>query len=140
MNDPFKEFGEDGFRALAAAFYRRIATDDVVGWFYIEERRAFAEVRMTDFLIYRFGGSDHYIKQGERHAHLRLHHPWFGITPHVRDRWLELMNASMDEVGLIGSPRERLDHFFLDTCSALVNHDGTAGATPAAFAERVKRP
>ena len=104
MNDPFKEFGEDGFRALAAAFYRRIATDDVVGRFYIEERRAFAEVRMADFLIYRFGGSDRYIKHGECHAHLRLHHPWFGITPHVRDRWLELMTASMDEVGLTGPP------------------------------------
>lgn len=140
MNEPFKDFGEDGFRALAAAFYRRIATDDVVGRFYVEERRALAEGRMADFLIYRFGGSDRYIKQGECHAHLRLHHPWFGITPHVRDRWLELMNASMDEVGLLGSARERLDHFFLDTSTALVNHDGTAGATPAAFAQRVKRP
>lgn len=140
MNDPFKEFGEDGFRALAAAFYRRIATDDVVGRFYIEERRAFAEEHMADYLIYRFGGSDHYIKQEECHAHLRLHHPWFGITPQVRDRWLELMNASMDEVGLTGPPRERLDHFFFDTCSTLVNHDGTPGGTPPAFVQRAKRP
>jgi len=140
MNEPFKEFGEEGFRALAAAFYRRIATDDVVGRFYIEERRAFAEGRMADYLIYRFGGSDRYIKEGERHAHLRLHHPWYGITPQVRDRWLELMAASMDEVGLIGPARERLDHFFLDTCATLVNHDGTGEESPPAFVQKAKRP
>jgi len=46
----------------------------------------------------------------------------------------------MDEVGLTGPPRERLDHFFLDTCTALVNHDGTADGTPPTFVQRAKRP
>jgi len=138
MNDPFKEFGEEGFAALAAAFYRRIATDDIVGKFYSPERRAFAEGRLADFSIYRFGGSNRYLVEGEGHAHLQIHHPWSGITPAVRDRWLEMMRASMDEVGLTGPGRERLEDFFVDTSSALVNYDGVK-CPGDYFSAKVKR-
>jgi hemoglobin len=139
MNELFKEFGEDGFAALAAAFYRRVATDEVVGYYYHPKRLKIAEGRLGDFLIYRFGGSDRYMREGGGHDFLGIHHHWSGITPLVRDRWLEMMSASMDEVGLTGPARQRLEDFFADTSNVLVNDDGSGNSSITRFSEQVKR-
>jgi hemoglobin len=119
MNDPFKEFGEDGFRALAAAFYRRVRVDDVVGVLYHRDRLDHAETELLNFLIIHFGGSNHYPDQS-RPPYLGRRHLWMSITPRQRDRWLEMMGAAMDEINLTGPARQRLNDFFTDTANALV--------------------
>lgn len=53
-----------------------------------------------------------------------MRHGWMTIGLPERDRWLEMMGAAMDEVGLTGEARRRLDQFFADTADALVNDDG----------------
>ena len=52
--------GEDGFHRLIAAFYQRIATDDILGPMYPKEDLSGAEYRLREFLIQRFGGPDRY--------------------------------------------------------------------------------
>jgi hemoglobin len=139
MNDPFKEFGEAGFVALSAAFYRWVATDDVVGYYYHPDRLKIAEGRLADFLVYRFGGSDKYITEGIGHDFLGMHHHWTGITPTVRNRWLEMMSAAMDEVGLTGPPRQRLEDFFTDISNVLVNDDGSGEPDGGRYKAQIKR-
>jgi len=121
MEEPFHEFGEEGFAALTAAFYRRLKEDDVVGPMYPKDPATFrfAEERLLRFLVGRFDGRTNEWQGGP----LGLRHGWLEIGRRERDRWLELMFAAMDEIGLEGPARERLDHYFTDTADALVNQD-----------------
>lgn len=61
-----------------------------------------AEQRLRDFLIYRFGGSDRYIKE-RGHPRLRMRHAPFKIGIEERDRWLQIMSEAMEEAE---TPRE----------------------------------
>jgi hemoglobin len=126
MTEPFDQFGEEGFIALVAAFYRRLRVDDIVGALYPKDRDRLelAERRLSDFLISRFGGSNRYSEE-RGHPRLGMRHSWMSIGLVERDRWLEMMTAAMDEVGLTGPARQRLDQFFTDTADALVNEDET---------------
>lgn len=137
MKEPFDQVGEAGFGAIATAFYRRVATDDLVGSFYRKDCMKFAEGRLRDYLIYRFGGSDKYLAEGLGHDYLGLLHSWMRITPTVRKRWLELMFAAMDEVGVTGQARQRLEEFFEHTSNAMVNTLDTKDAPrPKPFSRR----
>jgi hemoglobin len=91
--------GEQGIADLVAAFYRRVRKDDLIGPMYPDDDWEGAEQRLAGFLIYRFGGSDDYI-QKRGHPRLRMRHAPFAIGVAQRDRWLELMQAAMDEVAV----------------------------------------
>ncbi len=141
MDEPFKEFGEEGFDALVAAFYRRLREDDVVGAMYPrrdEERMRHAQIRLRDFLCDRFGGSKG-LFEGEGKPYLGIRHRWMTISTREGDRWLELMQAAMDEVGLAGPARRRLNDFFTDTANALVTHREDHAITPSEFVSPGKR-
>src|SRR4051812_42220218 len=88
--------GEAGFERLVAGFYRRVATDDVLGAMYPKHGLAGAEQRLRDFLVQRFGGPDRYSQQ-RGHPRLRMRHVPFAIDQHARDRWISLMEAALDE-------------------------------------------
>lgn len=120
MDEPFEEFGEEGFTALVAAFYRRVKVDDLVGEFYRMGDLAEGEVRLRDFLIQRFGGPDRYHERAKFDGNLGITHQWMEITPKVRERWIEMMSSAMDEVGLDGPARRRLEEHFDDVSRALV--------------------
>lgn len=95
--DVMKVLGEQGIADLVAAFYRRVPDDDLIGPMYPDDDWEGAEQRLAGFLIYRFGGSDDYI-QKRGHPRLRMRHAPYAIGVAQRDRWLELMQAAMDEV------------------------------------------
>lgn len=103
--------GEQGFTDLVAAFYRRVKTDDVIGPMYPQDDWDGSEERLRDFLIFRFGGSDRYI-QKRGHPRLRMRHAPFKIGDAQRDRWLQLMSESMDEIKLDYVARQHLGAFF----------------------------
>lgn len=112
--------GEEGFATLIAAFYRRVRTDDVIGPMYPEDDWEGSEKRLRDFLIFRFGGSDRYLIQ-RGHPRLRMRHVPFRIGETERDRWLELMDAAMDEIKLGGEARAHLAAFFAQVADFLRN-------------------
>ncbi len=77
--------GEEGFARLVAAFYRQIPKDDILGPMYPAADLEGAELRLRDYLIYRFGGPDRYIRD-RGHPRLRARHFPFAITQAARDR------------------------------------------------------
>lgn len=115
--------GEEGFARLVAAFYRRVRADDLIGSMYPPDDWEGAERRLADFLIFRFGGSDRYLQE-RGHPRLRMRHLPFSIGEAERDRWLALMEAAMDEVGVVGEPRESLAAFFAQVADFMRNREG----------------
>jgi hemoglobin len=115
--------GEDGFRRLVAAFYRRVAGDDVLRPMYPEPDLAGAEERLRLFLIQRFGGPMTYSQQ-RGHPRLRMRHAPFAIDRRGRDRWVELMEAALAEVKLPDAAVAPLRTFFHDAATFVINRDG----------------
>jgi hemoglobin len=125
-SDLFAALGEEKFTRLVGAFYAQVPGDDVLGPMYPPHDLAGAEQRLREFLIYRCGGPPRYL-QARGHPRLRMRHAPFSIDQRARDRWLQLMNAAMDEVGLAGDTRARLHAFLADVATFLINR---AGNTP----------
>jgi len=118
--DVFSALGEEGFRALIAAFYRQVRTDDILGPIYPANDLDGAEERLRDFLIFRFGGPERYIET-RGHPRLRMRHAPFPVDRAGRDRWLQLMQNALNETGVTGEVRELLWNYFESTAAAMMN-------------------
>jgi hemoglobin len=116
----YKLLGEDYFVRLTAAFYRRVATDDLLGTMYPKHDLAGAEERLRGFLIQRFGGPQTYSER-RGHPRLRMRHAPFRIDQAARDRWVALMSAALDEVKTPDNARPALDRFFADAATFMIN-------------------
>jgi len=112
--------GEDGFARLTAAFYRRVADDDVLGPMYPKEDLAGAEERLRAFLVFRFGGPQTYLEK-RGHPRLRMRHAPFAIDQAARDRWIRLMGAAMEETRLPAEVAELLREFFGSVATFMIN-------------------
>lgn len=123
MEEVFQQLGEDGITDMVAAFYRRAQGDDLIGPMYPQDDWEGSEKRLRDFLTYRFGGPDTYIRE-RGHPRLRMRHAPFAIGGAERDRWLELMAAAMDETGVPDPARQMLDAFFAQVADAMRNQPG----------------
>lgn len=123
-SDLYASIGEDGFRQLIGAFYRRVPGDPILGPMYPAHDLAGAETRLRDFLIGRFGGPPRYVEQ-RGHPRLRLRHAPFPIDAAARQRWLELMSAALDETALPADAAAVLRDFFGAVATMLVNRPGT---------------
>lgn len=126
MDEPdlYAAIGENGFRRLIGAFYRRVPGDPILGPMYPAHDLAGAEARLGDFLIGRCGGPPRYIEQ-RGHPRLRLRHAPFPISPEARERWLELMDAALDETALPADAAAFLRDFFGAVATMLVNRPET---------------
>ena len=112
--------GEDGFTRLVAGFYRRVATDDILRPMYPADDLAGAERRLRDFLVQRFGGPMTYSQQ-RGHPRLRMRHAPFAIDPRGRDRWIDLMEASLVEADLPAAAIPPLRKFFHEAATSMIN-------------------
>jgi hemoglobin len=117
--------GENGIRGMAAAFYRRVKTDDLLGPMYPENDLAGAEERLAEFLLFRLGASTRYLET-RGHPRLRMRHIPFKIDIAERDRWLELMSAAMDEARIPATARGFLDPFFAQVADFMRNQPDRA--------------
>lgn len=118
-----RDLGPGGFDRLVAAFYRRVKEDDLIGPMYPDDDWEGSEARLAGFLRFRFGIDDSYVRE-RGHPRLRMRHMPFSIGEAERDRWLDLMNGAMDEVGLDGAGREMLTAFFAQTADFMRNREG----------------
>jgi hemoglobin len=119
-NEVYPLIGEDGFTRLAAAFYRRVPQDAILGAMYPKDDLAGAEQRLRDFLVFRFGGPQRYIEE-RGHPRLRMRHAPFAIDQIARDRWLKLMSEALDEAALPADAVETLRAFFDPTATFMIN-------------------
>lgn len=115
-----REVGPEGIDAMVAAFYRRVPDDDLLGPMYPKEDLSGAEERLRDFLKFRLLGDPVYqFKRG--HPRLRMRHMPFSIGEAERDRWLELMEAAMDETGVSKEAHAALLPFFAQVADFMRN-------------------
>ncbi len=112
--------GEEGFARLAAAFYRKVANDDILGPMYPKDDLQGAEERLRDFLVGRFGGPPRYIEQ-RGHPRLRMRHMPFAVNASARDRWVHLMTNAAHEAQLPAEATEVLLGFFGPMATFLIN-------------------
>ena len=112
--------GDEGFARLVAAFYRRVATDEILSPMYPKHDLAGAEQRLRAFLIQRFGGPGIYSQQ-RGHPRLRMRHGPFKIDRAGRDRWIELMEAALVEAALPPEAIPPLRKFFHDSATFMIN-------------------
>ncbi len=124
MNEPastvFDRVGRDGIMRLSAAFYRRVAADDLLGTIYPRDDLEGAEMRLASFLIQRFGGPDDYSQQ-RGHPRLRMRHAPFAIDRDARDRWMHLMAAALRECSFEADVRQQLIIYFEDAATFMIN-------------------
>ncbi len=118
--DIYSLIGDDGFRRLVGAFYRQVADDDVLGEMYPRADLAGAEDRLRDFLIFRFGGPQHYLET-RGHPRLRMRHAPFHVDKTARDRWMKLMNNALAEAALPPEAEAVLRAFFDSTATFMIN-------------------
>lgn len=112
--------GAVGIDAMVAGFYRRVREDDLIGPMYPDDDWEGSEKRLRLFLRFRLLGEPEYtLRRG--HPRLRGRHMPFAIGEAERDRWLQLMGAAMDEVGVTGQVREDLDAFFFQVADFMRN-------------------
>lgn len=119
-NEVYGSIGQVGFERLIAAFYKQIPADDILGPMYKGRDISAAELRLRDFLIYRFGGPEKYIEE-RGHPRLRMRHAPFIINQAARERWMQLMRNALDEVSLPAQAAEALLKFFDSTATAMIN-------------------
>jgi hemoglobin len=119
-DDIYGEIGEEGFRRLAAAFYRQVPADDILGPMYPADDLPGAEERLCDFLVGRFGGPSRYIER-RGHPRLRMRHVPFAIDGPARHRWMQLMTRALAEAQLPSSAVAQLHEFFESVSTMLIN-------------------
>lgn len=116
----YELLGEAAIEQIVAAFYRRVPQDDVLGAMYPAGDLEGAERRLRTFLIYRFGGPHTYLEE-RGHPRLRMRHAPFAVDARARDRWMSLMMAAVDEVGVAQEHRDYLETFLGDIATFLRN-------------------
>lgn len=119
--DIYSIIGEEGFTRLAAAFYRQVPQDDILGAMYPRAELQDAEQRLRNFLIYRFGGPQKYIEE-RGHPRLRARHLPFRIDQAARDRWIHLMGRALADAALPAEVEQLLRAFFEHMSTFMINH------------------
>jgi len=117
----YEQIGEDGFARLVRAFYAQIPTDEILGPMYTEDDDLEgAELRLREFLVFRFGGPQRYIEM-RGHPRMRMRHARFHIDLAARDRWIELMERALDETKLPAEADQEMRAFFGAVATFLIN-------------------
>ena len=120
IDDLYGSVGEPAITRLVAAFYAQVPGDDILGAMYPAEDLPGAEQRLRDFLIFRFGGPQHYLEQ-RGHPRLRQRHAPFQIDEAARNRWMELMSKAATESGFPPEFRAALMEFFGSIATFMIN-------------------
>ena len=118
--------GSSGFERLVAGFYRRVAEDDILRPLYPPGDLAPAIRRLRMFLEQYFGGPTTYTQE-RGHPRLRARHMRFLIDQQARDRWVELMNASLEEADFSAEISAVMREYFEMAATFLMNTPPDSG-------------
>jgi hemoglobin len=112
--------GEEFFVKLVDGFYQGIETDEVLSVMYQGRDLVQARRHLALFLLQYWGGPTTY--QSERgHPRLRMRHMPFVIDADARDRWLDHMQASLEQLEMPVTAREDLWNYLVAAANSLVN-------------------
>lgn len=116
--------GEETFRTLVHGFYVRVKEDPIIGPMYPHHDWEGAEDRLRWFLAQYWGGPQEFSAH-RGHPRLRMRHHQFTIDQAARDRWLELMGESLQEIDedtLGQEHRAALWEHMVRVADMLINH------------------
>lgn len=116
----YVQLGEDGFKRLAAAFYRRVASDPVLSKLYPPDNLQAAERHLYLFLVQYWGGPTTY-SQERGHPRLRMRHQPFHIGEAERDAWVTAMLAAMQDSAVPEPAFSRMRDYFENAATFLRN-------------------
>ena len=111
--------GEATFRKLVDTFYAKVEADEVLRAIFPEDLEAGKEWQYL-FLMQYWGGPSTYAEL-RGHPRLRMRHFPFPITPELRNRWVEHMYESIDEVGIKEPARSMMREYFDFAATAMIN-------------------
>jgi len=112
--------GEGFFVKLVDGFYEGIEADEVLSVMYQGHDLVLARRHLALFLQQYWGGPTTY--QTERgHPRLRMRHMPFVIDADARDRWLDHMQASLEQLEMPLAAREELWGYLVAAANSLVN-------------------
>jgi hemoglobin len=114
--------GEEGCRALSAAFYARVGADPALRPFFPGKSRKCAIDEFAAFLI-QFLGGDEAQTQKRWWLSLRESHARFKIGPSAREAWLRQMTATLDAAPLDDVTRRALRDFFSRSSAYIIGDD-----------------
>ncbi len=114
--------GDETFRRLVDAFYRRVAQDPVLIPVFppTAEAREPGKEGQRMFLIQYFGGPRTYSDQ-KGHPRLRMRHAHFPLGQRERDAWVANMLAAVDEVGIPEPARTVMRDYFENGATFMIN-------------------
>jgi len=115
-----EQIGRQGIIDLVAAFYKKVPNDTILGPMYPLHDLDGAEERMRDYMLMRICGETEYTEK-RGHPKLRMRHMPFKIDSSARDRWLDLMGKSMNEVDIPQDVAEQLGGFFAQIADFMRN-------------------
>jgi hemoglobin len=116
----YEQLGDDGFKRLAAAFYRRVAVDPVLSKVYPQANLQRAEHNLYLFLVQYWGGPTHYAEE-RGHPRLRLRHQPFHIGESERNAWVRAMVAAMHEAAIPEPAFSTMRDYFENAATFLRN-------------------
>lgn len=91
---------------LTAVFYSRVPSDPLLGPVFARMSPDHPR-HVALFLAEVFGGPTHYSEQHGGHPNMIRHHLQRSLTQEQRRRWVELLLACGDEIGLPDDPEFR---------------------------------
>ena len=115
--------GEETFSLLVHRFYQQVRTDDILGPMYPPDDWEGAEARLKMFLVQYWGGPSDYSEQ-RGHPRLRMRHAHYPIGVTAAERWLEMMQKSLDSIDkemLNDDQRAALWDHMLKVANMLIN-------------------
>ncbi|MDY5784994.1 MULTISPECIES: globin [unclassified Corynebacterium] len=129
MNQPqpnlYDQLGEDFFRRLVHGFYEQVKVDDLLGPMYPDDDWEGAEDRLRWFLVQYWGGPHTF--QAERgRPMLRKRHFPFVIGKAEAQRWLDMMETSLNQFSadeLPAGPREQLWNHMQRVAYMMINNE-----------------
>lgn len=121
----YEIIGEDGLTRLIAAFYQEVRDDALLRPMYPEGDLQASEMRLREFLVFRFGGPPRYIEE-RGHPRLRMRHAPFPVDQGARDRWVALMDQALDQAAFPAAVTAALRAFFHEVATFLINRQTAA--------------
>lgn len=115
--------GESGIKQLVDHFYD--AMDFIAEVQTIRQMHHdldTARERLFDFLVFRFGGDDRYLKK-RGHPRMRARHFPFPIGVAERDQWLFCMDQALKKMNYDQNLEDLLFVFFTDFAEKMRNKD-----------------
>lgn len=111
--------GEPTFRRLVDVFYEKVEADTILRPMFPSDLEPGKHYQYL-FLMQYWGGSDQYSQQ-RGHPRLRMRHHPYAITSAMRDRWVDHMLTTIDEIGIQEPARTLMRDYFERGATFLIN-------------------